>query len=261
MSRLARAVTENGAPLLGIAAYFYDPIFAEITAKLGFRVLWIEMEHAFITFAQAADLCRIASGLGMLTMIRIPDGRRENVLKAAECGPDIIDLPMVESPETANQLIEYARFRPLGARGYFSVPRALDYGMVESMPEAQQKLNSELALMIQIETAEAVRRVDELCAIPAVDIFIGPADLSASLGVPGQTTHPRVVEAAEACLRSARKHNKIVAVGSPAPDMQFWVDHGVDVLFSGNDVACLRIGAQSIYKQAVAAIQERGKAR
>lgn len=258
MSRLARAVKEHGAPLLGIAAYFYDPIFVEIAAKLGFRVLWIEMEHAFITFAQAADLCRIASGLGMLTMIRIPDSRRENVLKAAECGPDIIDLPMVESPETANQLIEYARFRPLGARGYFSVPRALDYGMVESMPEAQQKLNSELALMIQIETEEAVKRVDELCAIPGIDVFIGPADLSASLGVAGQTTHPKVVEAAEACLRSARKHNKVVAVGSPPADMQFWVDQGVDVLFSGNDVGCLRIGAQSIYKQAVTAIQNRG---
>src|SRR5579871_2458582 len=180
MTRLARAVKEHGAPLLGIAAYFYDPIFVEIAAKLGFRVLWIEMEHAFINFSQASDLCRIAWGLGMLTMIRIPDSRRENVLKAAECGPDIIDLPVVESPETAIQLIEYARFRPLGARGYFSVPRALDYGMVESVPEAQQRLNSELALMIQIETEQAVQRVDELCAIPGIDIFIGPADLSAS---------------------------------------------------------------------------------
>ena len=72
MPRIARAVKEQGAPLLGIAAYFYDPIFVEIAAKLGFRVLWIEMEHAFITFAQAADLCRIASGSGMLTMILSP---------------------------------------------------------------------------------------------------------------------------------------------------------------------------------------------
>ena len=138
MPRIARAVKEQGAPLLGIAAYFYDPIFVEIAAKLGFRVLWIEMEHAFITFAQAADLCRIASGSGMLTMIRIPDNRRENVLKAAECGPDMIDLPMADSPEIVHDFIQHARFRPEGARGYFSVPRALDYGMVESLPQAQK---------------------------------------------------------------------------------------------------------------------------
>lgn len=257
MSRIAEAVKEHGAPLLGIAAYFYDPIFVEIAAKLGFRVLWIEMEHAFITFGQAADLCRIASGVGMLTMIRIPDSRRENVLKAAECGPDIIDLPMADSPEIVYEFIQHARFRPDGARGYFSVPRALDYGMVESLPQAQQKLNTELCLMIQIETGEAVRRADELSAIPGIDIFLGPADLSSSLGVPGQTTHPRVIEAVQACIRSARKHGKLIAVGSPLPDVQFWADQGVDILFCGNDVACLRIGAQSILKQASAAIQNR----
>src|SRR5256885_4530618 len=195
MSRIARAVKEHGSPLLGIAAYFYDPIFVEIAAKLGFRLLWIEMEHAFITFAQAADLCRIASGTGMLTMIRISDNRRENVLKAAECGPDIIDLPMADSPEIVRDFVRHARFRPEGARGYFSVPRALDYGLVESLPAAQLKVNSELCLMVQIETEEAVKRVDEICAVEGVDIFIGPADLSSSLGVPGKTTHPVVGEA------------------------------------------------------------------
>jgi 2-keto-3-deoxy-L-rhamnonate aldolase RhmA len=257
MSKLARAVKENGAPLLGISAYFYDPIFVEIAAKLGFRVLWIEMEHTFITFGQAADLCRIASGVGMLTMIRIADARRENVLKAAECGADILDLPMADSPEIVREFIRHARFRPEGARGYFSVPRALDYGLVESLPEAQKKLNQELCLMIQIESEEAARRADELCAISGIDIFIGPADLSASLGLPGQTVHPKVSEVIEKCISSARKHGKLIAVGSPISDFQFWADQGIDVLFCGNDVACLRIGAQSILKQASTAIQNR----
>ncbi len=256
-SRLTRAVKESGAPLLGIAAYFYDPIFVEIAAKLGFRVLWIEMEHAHITFAEAADLCRIASGVGMLTMIRIADNRRESVLKAAECGPDVLDLPMADSPEIVRTFIQHARFRPAGARGYFSVPRALDYGITDSLPSVQQKVNAELCLMIQIETEEAVNRIDQLCAIDGIDIFIGPADLSASLGVPGQTTHPKVAEAIQKILHSARQRNKLVAVGAPLPDVQFWADHGIDVLFCGNDVACLRIGAQTILKQASAAIHNR----
>lgn len=257
MSRLSLAVKEHGAPLLGIAAYFYNPIFVEIAAKLGFRVLWIEMEHAFITFSEAADLCRIASGKGMLTMIRIPDARRENVLKAAECGADILDLPMADAPAIVLEFMRHARFRPEGARGYFSVPRALDYGMVESLPEAQKKLNQELCLMIQIETEEAVKRAKELCAIAGVDIFIGPADLSSSFGVPGQTTHAKVVEAVKTCVAAARENGKLVAVGSPIADFQFWADQGIDVLFCGNDVACLRIGAQTIMKQATAAVQNR----
>ena len=91
MNRLHQAINaSNGRPVLGAAVYFYDPIFLEIAALMGFKVIWIEMEHAGITFAEAANLCRMATGTGMLTMIRIPDSRRESVLKAAECGPDIM---------------------------------------------------------------------------------------------------------------------------------------------------------------------------
>ena len=82
----------------------------------------------------------------MLTMIRVPDARRESILKAAECGPDIIDVPMAESPEQVAELVRYTRFAPVGARGFFSVSRAIKYGMVDSVPAEQQKLNTELSL-------------------------------------------------------------------------------------------------------------------
>src|SRR5580698_3191062 len=105
MNRLRKAVEQNkGQTLLGAALYFYDPIFLEMAAGLGYQAIWIEMEHGHITFAEAADLCRMASGTGMLTMIRIPDTRRENVLKGAECGPDMIDIPMADSPEEVAEL-------------------------------------------------------------------------------------------------------------------------------------------------------------
>src|SRR5579875_377969 len=109
MNRLRKALQQNnGKTLLGAALYFYDPIFLEIAAHLGYQAIWIEMEHAPITFAEAADLCRMAAGTGMLTMIRIPDTRRENVLKAAECGPDIIDVPMISAPQQIHELVKYS---------------------------------------------------------------------------------------------------------------------------------------------------------
>ncbi|MPY90271.1 MAG: hypothetical protein GEU99_20395 [Luteitalea sp.] len=144
MTRLQRRLSANdGKPLLGVAAYFYDPIFIEIAAHVGYDAAWIEMEHAPISFAEAADLCRIAQALGLLTMIRVPDYRRESVLKAAECGPDIIDVPMANSPEVLQGLVAEARFAPLGARGTFSVSRAMRYGLVENLSEAQQQINGE----------------------------------------------------------------------------------------------------------------------
>jgi len=251
MTRLQTLLMQqNAPPLFGAAAYFYDPTFIEICAHLGFKVMWIEMEHSHITFSEAADLCRISQGAGLLTMIRVPNSSRENILKAAECGPDIIDLPMANSEESLREMVKYARFAPDGERGFFGVSRSLRYGLVPSVPEEQQKLNREVSLMAQIETSLALKNVENICAVPDVDIFIGPADLAASLGVPGRTGDAKVLQAAELIVRTAKSHGKLVAVGAAPEDFPFWVTCGVDVLFCTNDIACLKIGAQAILQNA-----------
>jgi 2-keto-3-deoxy-L-rhamnonate aldolase RhmA len=257
MNRLHQAIQQaNGKPVLGAALYFYDPVFLEIAAHMGFKVIWIEMEHAAITFAQAADLCRMASGSGMLTMIRIPDARRESVLKAAECGPDIIDLPMADTPADIAELVRYAKFAPEGDRGLWTGSRAMKYGLVESLPAEMQKVNAGLSLLAQIETVEALNRVEELAAIPNIDLFIGPADLSASLGVPWQTNHPKVLEAAAHIVSVARRHGKKIATSCSLADLIHWTRLGVDLLFCTNDIACLRMGAKLALKAATDAIDQ-----
>ncbi len=256
MNRLDQAIRKHGAtPLLGVAAYSYNPAFFEIAALLGYKVAWIEMEHTFITFAEAADLCRIASGLGLLTMIRIPDTRRETVLKALECGPDMLDLPMANDPETVAEFVRHAKFPPEGIRGFF-VNRAVHYGLMGKVADEQRKLNEELCLLIQVETREAVERVEELCRVPGVDgVFLGPGDLSASLGVPGETTHPFVREAAERTIRAARSYGKRVAVATSLADLEFWVSQGLDLLYPIHDIACLKLGAQTALEQTYAALR------
>ncbi len=244
MNRLRRAVEQNqGRTLLGAALYFYDPIFLEVAAHLGYQAIWIEMEHAHITFAEAADLCRMAAGTGMITMIRVPDSRRENILKAAECGPDIIDVAMVDEPAQMHEMLRYGRFAPAGGRGIFSASRAVQYGMLNSVPESQQALNQELCLMAQIETAEAMKNLDALAYVEGVDLFVGPADLAASLGHPGDTLHPEVTAAATRVVQAARAAGKCIASSCGPPDFRFWLDQKIDLLFCTNDVACLKRGA------------------
>jgi 4-hydroxy-2-oxoheptanedioate aldolase len=259
MNRFQAAIQKcGGGPLLGAAAYQYNPAFLEITSLMGYKAAWIEMEHTFLTFAEAADLCRIASGLGMLTMIRVPDTRRETVLKAAECGPDIIDLPMVNSPDVLNELVQNARFPPVGSRGFFSVSRAVQYGVNVNVGAQQQKLNDELCLMAQVETREAVRRIEDLVAVNGVDgVFIGPADLSASLGVPGQTGHASVFDAAKHVIRVAKSRGKQVAAGVSINDIPFWIEHGIDLLFCTNDLAAMKSGAQAAIDAATNALSRK----
>jgi 4-hydroxy-2-oxoheptanedioate aldolase len=255
MTQLQRVLQEQvKKPLLGIGTYFYDPIFLEIAAGLGFRAAWFDMEHCPISFDQACDLCRIASGLGLLTMIRVPNAHRENVQRAVECGPDIIDIPMAETPEILHELIRYARFRPEGERGCFSDSRAVRYGLTDIVAE-QDRVNRDLCLMAQIETAAAVDRAEELCAVPGIHILIGPADLSSSLGVPYQTDHPKVRGAAKKIFRAVRKNRKLVAVVSRPADFAFWIKLGVDLLFCASDIGCLRTGAQIALQQVHAAIE------
>ena len=251
MNRLRQAVRANGGkPLLGAAVYFYDPIFLEICAHLGYQAIWIEMEHGHITFAEAADLCRMAAGTGMLTMIRIPDVQRANVLKAAECGPDIIDVPMIERPEQMQQLRTYARFAPEGSRGFFSVSRAINYGIPGGVVAKQQSLNTDLCLMAQIESEAALSRLEELAAVPDVDLFIGPADLAASLGVPSQTSHPKVRAAAAEIVSMARANGKSVATACAPEEYDYWLGLGIELLFCTNDIACLKHAASELLGQA-----------
>ena len=253
MNRLRRAVERNrGRTLLGAALYFHDPIFLEIAQHLGYQAIWIEMEHGLITFPQAADLCRMVVGSGMLSMIRIPDVTRENVLKAAECGPDIIDVPVVDEPWQMREMVKHARFAPEGKRGHFGVSRAVRYGVVPCVPEAQQDLNRELCLMAQIETAEALQNLDQLAAIPDVDLFVGPADLAASLGHPGNTQHPDVCQAAIRVIQAARANGKSIASACGPADFGFWLDQKIDLLFCANDIACLKRGASLTLDEAKA---------
>jgi 4-hydroxy-2-oxoheptanedioate aldolase len=251
MNRLDETLKLLGAPLLGMAVHRFDLAFVEMASLLGFRALWIEMEHLPITFREAADLCRLGSALGMVTMIRVPDASRDQVLKAAECRPDIIDLPMGNTPEMLRQLVAHARYAPEGNRGFFGVSRAVQYGLGGDIAEAQRQVNRELCLMSQIETCEAVARAEELCSVPGIDaIFLGPGDLSTSLGVTGQVRHPSVVGAMEKSIAIAAAHQKRVAIMCAASDAGEWARKGVDLIFCGSDTACLKAGARGLVEDA-----------
>jgi 2-keto-3-deoxy-L-rhamnonate aldolase RhmA len=247
MSKLEQRIREGNAPLVGIAAYTYSPEFAEIAARTGFDVFWIEMEHAHIGFREAGILCRIAQNAGMFVMIRIPDSRRENVLRAAELGPDIIDVPMANDPEVVHELVAHSRYAPVGRRGFFGSSRAVNYTLNGDIVAEQRRVNEELCLMVQIETVEAVEAAGEICAADGLDaIFIGPGDLSASLSVPGQTEAPEVIDAAGKAIAEARKRKLIVAAACATEDAAKWVRRGADIVFCGSDIACFRSGARNV---------------
>jgi 2-keto-3-deoxy-L-rhamnonate aldolase RhmA len=94
-----------------------------------------------------------------------------------------------------------------------------------------------------MDTAAALERVDELAAVPDIDLFIGPADLAASLGHPGNTAHPEVQAACRRIVAAARQHGKLMVTACARADYGFWLETGVDLLFCTNDISCLKTAA------------------
>lgn len=252
MNELDRKLAETGRrSLLGMAIQRYDTAFVEVAADLGFDALWIEMEHEAISLEQAGDLCRIATGLGLLTMIRVPDPSRQSVLRAAELGPGILDLPMANSVETAVEFVRHARFAPLGTRGFFGSSRAMRYGIGAPPQRQQEKLNDELCLLIQVETREAVACAPALCLVEGIDgIFLGPGDLSSSLGVTGETSHPVVREAMLKTLRTAKTSGKRVAAACAPAEFAYWSEQGIDLMFCASNLSCQIDGARMVLDRA-----------
>ena len=244
MNKVRERIAAVRRPLLGMACYSYDPAFVDMLGHAGVDAVWIEMEHCPISFREAADLCRIAGGLGLLTMIRIPDASRENVLKAAEAGPDIIDLPMANSAEVVGRFVSHARFAPEGTRGFFASSRAVNYGFGPgSIADIQRAINQDICLMAQIETREAVARADEIAGVPGLDaIFLGAGDLSASFGLCGQTDHPVITAALERAIEAARGAGKLLAMAAPPHMMTVWLQKGVELMFLGSNISCMKTG-------------------
>lgn len=245
MTRVRQLLSQRGKPLLAVAVQHHNTAFAELAAAVGFDVLWIQMEHSYITFAQAADLCRVAQGMGMLAMIRIPNAERQNVLRAAECGPDIIDVPMVNSAATAAELVRHALYAPEGRRGHFGGSRATRYGLYDDVLAERRRVNERLCLMAQIETPEAVEQAEDICAVDGIDaIFIGRGDLSASMGHVGQLDHPEVNAAVEKVIGVALDHGKLVGVPAAPEEAQAWAERGAHLISCGSDVGFMKRAAQ-----------------
>jgi 4-hydroxy-2-oxoheptanedioate aldolase len=256
MSRVSERLDAKGGPLLGVSVCTVCPEFVEMAGMMGFDIAWVEMEHMAMGFRDALGLCRVATSVGMLSMIRIPDASRENVLRAAECGPDIIDLPMSNTRAIAEQLVSHARYAPMGDRGFFGGARSTSYGVLGTLLSERERVNRELALMVQIETAEAVDNSPGIAAVHGIDIvFVGRGDLSASLGVTGETEHPKVMAALDHALAATKAAGKLFSTPSAPGDVGMWAAKGVDLLFCANDIVSLRTGAASAMEQALESLE------
>lgn len=185
---------------------FSHPSIAEIFALAEFDFIAIDMEHTTISVEQAQRIMAATQSEGVPCIPRPVSHSNDLIKPLLESGADGMLIQMVNSKQELEKLIDLIFFPPVGNRSY-GVNRAHGYGFM--LNEYFADWNNSGSFLIQIESIEAVDNIDDLLKFEEVDgVMIGPMDLSGSLGVPGQTSHPKVIEASRRVIDSCKKYNK-----------------------------------------------------
>lgn len=216
-----------GETVFGCFLRYADPGFVEFLGYQGFDFLAFDAEHGTIEPRDCESLVRAAELRAVTPIVRVPNGERTTLQRFLDTGVQGVHVPVVERRADAEQIVRFVKYGPQGVRGLAGV-RAAAYGQ-EPVADYVVAANRATLIMVHIETRDAVERLDEIAPVPGLDVlFIGPTDLSQSYGVPGQRTHPLVIEAGERIIAAARTAG--IAAGIVVPDAEAataWQERGV----------------------------------
>jgi 4-hydroxy-2-oxoheptanedioate aldolase len=236
---LFKAALKAGQHQLGIWNSIGGTTVTEMLAGCGYDWVLIDTEHSPVDVNDVLPALQAIAAYPEVTAIVRPAVNDTVLIKRLlDLGAQTLLLPYVQSAEEAEAAVHAMRYPPKGIRGMAGVTRASRYGMVE---DYATRAEEELCLIVQVETKVALDQLEEIAAVEGVDgVFIGPSDLSASMGYPGQTGHPAVVEAIEQAIA------RLKAVGMPAGILtlneafaQRCIDLGTTFTAVGVDLALL----------------------
>jgi 4-hydroxy-2-oxoheptanedioate aldolase len=237
---LTRKKLERDEIAAGYMMLSMDPHVVGCIAACGYDFVFFDMEHTSLGFEQLEWLVRAADAAGITPLTRVMGPTKQDILKALEVGSQGVMVPMVETVEQAREVARLTRYAPEGERGTYYLHYSSGYGALplsEHFPSA----NREVLVIVQIETALGVENVAEIAAVPGIDcLFIGPSDLSQSLGVRGQMNAPVLQEAIRKVIQETRAQGKIAGIlGGTSEFASPFVEAGVRLLAWNQELSVL----------------------
>jgi 4-hydroxy-2-oxoheptanedioate aldolase len=216
------------------------PAAVEILGHTGWDFVVIDMEHGGFDIPHVEHLLRAARSAGITGLVRVPEPRSSYIMRALDAGAEGVQIPQVETGEQAEIVTKAARYYPEGNRGLCSFVRASGYRSIE--PDVHiSTSNQEVLTVVHMEGELAAKNADKLLDAPGLDVlFLGPWDLSQSLGVPGKTDHPKVIKVIEEVIELCQKKGKAVGTFITKPeDALKWAEKGVQYLMYSTDAGML----------------------
>jgi 2-keto-3-deoxy-L-rhamnonate aldolase RhmA len=242
IGRFKRAASA-AEPLVGTWTAIPSPAVAELSASVGYDFVAIDAEHSSMSYETMEGMLRAidAAPGGSESLVRVADGGPTTLKRTLDRDPDAILVPMVETVDEAEAIVDASRYPPAGSRG-LGVGRASGYG--HTLADHVETVDDSLARHVQLESPRAVDNAAEIAAVDGVDgVFVGPVDLSMSMDCFGEWENEAFLEAVDHVISVA--HDAGVAVGTLATDTDSRVarfDWGVDYVAADVDALHLSRG-------------------
>ncbi len=258
MSNQLRIKMENGEHPFGTFFEMGGANVVEVIGQTGLDYIIIDNEHGPFDVESSVEAIRACEGSGMTPLCRVREISRPAILKLLDQGAAGLIVPCVETIDQVKKLVEYAKYAPVGKRG-FSGSRKDRWGNAfpaagHTLEEQMDYWNRETFLIPQCETVECLSCIEEVAALDGVDgIFVGPFDLSISMGIPGQFQNPVFLEALDRILKAVKAAGKFSMIFTTRLD---WVaDYyrmGFDMVAYSMDAAMIANG----FRDAVATVRK-----
>lgn len=240
---------------IGLFATLNSPAIVEMLAGWGFDWMLIDTEHSPTEMADVIEQLRILDGRGIGAVVRPAWSDRIQIKRLLDAGARNLLIPSVDTADEAAAAVSYTRYPPDGVRGVSGSSRAADYGQNTGYLRSAA---DELCLLVQIETPTALQNIVEIASVPGIDgVFIGPADLAASLGHLGNAQHPevqRTINDAFQVLKSLGKPRGYLTLNGNEARLR--IQQGVEMVGIATDTSILNTGAAMVLENARGAIQE-----
>jgi len=182
-----------GKPALGLSMMIPSIQLVEMAGQLGFDWVLLDCEHGSLNLETVETMIIAAEANGITPIVRPHKNEAELIGQYFDRGAKGIQAPHVNTAEEARAIVNAVKFPPQGNRSIAVGTRAAGYGFNRTMADYVRQANQDLLVCVQIEEKQAVTNIEQIAAVPGIDVlFIGPSDLSQSLGHPGEASHPEV---------------------------------------------------------------------
>lgn len=223
---------------------------AEILAHAGADCIMIDGEHGSMDLETAGRMVSVIRGTSTVPLIRVAGNEQSLIKRGLDTGAAGIMIPMVNTKEDAEKAVRFCKYPPLGVRG-MGAGRAILFGAgAEEYENYFKHANDEVLVIVQIEHYTAVENIEEILSVPGIDVaFIGPMDLSTSMGLQGQMNHPEVQKQCMKVIDACQKHNVTPGIMTWSGAMNQHLEMGFSFLLGGIDAAILYQGVRQLVSE------------